>query len=73
MKKNLALLVIIISVGGCATKSYIMQNPKTKEVVQCNSTGGGSMFILIERWQNNAGVEHCAEGYEAAGWKRLNP
>jgi hypothetical protein len=58
-----ASLTIALMLTGCAP-TYVMQNPKTGEVAQCQSRVGD--------WVAAHAAETCAVGYEKAGWVRMN-
>lgn len=66
MKKSLAALLFL---AGCAANPnnktlIVLQNPETKQTVQCNSRTGAT-------WNPYAEVEACAKSYEQVGFKRV--
>jgi len=60
-----AAALAVILLPACSSL-VVMQNPKTNEIAQCNS----SAFGPLHRQADN---ESCAKAYEKAGWVRLTP
>ena len=60
----IACLIIALMLTGCAP-TYVLQNPKTGEVAQCQSAAASG-------WLASHAAETCAVGYEKAGWVRMN-
>ena len=59
-------VIIIVVLGGCANP-VVLQNPETKEMAQCDSNSW-AWGVIGQKVANNK----CAEGYEAAGFRRMN-
>lgn len=64
----------IVSIGGCSGPSVIvMRNPQTAELIQCKTSYVGT--TLTPLWQavaDSKEAKGCADGYQAAGWQRMN-
>jgi hypothetical protein len=63
MKKLAVLSAAVLMLSACSSL-VVMQNPKTNEIVQCNSNAVGPLHRQAEN-------EDCAKAYEKAGWVRL--
>jgi hypothetical protein len=71
--RYLLLAASAILLSGCVpSEVFVMQNPKTGEIVQCKTESHNSLFPIVQGLQDNAGAEHCAAGYKAAGWRQMN-
>ena len=66
MSKILAALALLISLGACGSP-IVLQDPKTNQMAQCDTDDGfwGAMGQSVANGD-------CAEGYERAGWTRMN-
>jgi hypothetical protein len=70
MKVSVCALVLcsLTVLGGCVGPTVVvMQDPNTKEVHECKESSGG-LSLMSE----SIAAKACADGYTAAGWKRLN-
>lgn len=73
MRKIIAVAICAGGLAACVpAKDYVMKNPKTGEIKECRADSPGSPFPIIAQTQANKAAESCAEGYEAAGWKKMN-
>jgi hypothetical protein len=66
------VILIIVSLTGCATPVVMLQHAATGQVARCGggtagSMAGGLIGYNIER----SGDERCVKDYEAKGFKRL--
>lgn len=63
-----------LGLAGCAGPNVVvMRNPKTGEIVQCHGqTTGASLFPLAQARLDGQAAASCAQGYQAAGWRRMN-
>jgi hypothetical protein len=70
MKARLALTVgavVALAVSGCVGPVVVvMKNPATGEVIQCGANPG--ITLPAESYA----ARDCAQGYQAAGWQRMN-
>lgn len=62
-------LAALLLTAGCAVNPknktlIVVQNPETKEIIQCKGDPWAS-------WDVYAQTEACAKAYEKAGWVRL--
>ena len=63
----IALGVLAGVVASCAGPSIVvMKNPATGEVRQCGQPQG------ISAISDSYAAKACADGYQAAGWQRMN-
>ena len=66
MKKTIFLLISFsLFLTGCGPTHIVLQNPETKEIVQC--TGDA-----LANWNPAGATKECAKGYEKAGYIRLS-
>jgi hypothetical protein len=71
--RTLLFAVVALALSGCVpSEVFVMQDPKTGQIVQCKTESHDSLFPIIQGLQDNAGAERCAKGYKAAGWKQMN-
>jgi hypothetical protein len=64
---RLVMLLAACSLGGCVGPTVVMmKNPQTGEIVRCS--GDGLLSMAADSWA----AKGCADGYQAAGWARLN-
>jgi hypothetical protein len=61
------LAVFVAAVAGCGPRVIVMKNPTTGELIQCHGQSTG-----LSRAAEVAWARDCAEGYQAAGWVRMN-
>jgi hypothetical protein len=58
---------VALTLAACAGPSVVvMRNPRTGEVRQCGNPTGISMIA------DTYAAKGCADGYQAAGWERMN-
>lgn len=66
MKKYLFVLVVTtIFLTACGPTQIVLQNPETKEIVQCKGDP-------LANWSPAGAAKECAKGYEKAGYIRLS-
>jgi hypothetical protein len=58
--------------AGCSSPIIVMKNPDTGEIAQCRGSDQASFFPIAQAMTNKSMVDSCTQGYEAAGWKRMN-
>ena len=65
--------LIALALAGCVqSELIIMKNPATGEIVRCEKNSGASFFPIAQTMMDNTAARSCAEGYQAAGWQRMN-
>lgn len=65
MINKILLLIFMIFLGGCATYSTMMVNPKTGEVYDCHASGVFLIGLLLAQSENETCVEQLREiGFE---------
>ncbi len=64
--KNVVILCGVLFLLSACGSMVVVQNPKTNEIVQCNSN---ALLASARAYNNNK----CAKAYEKAGWVRLDP
>lgn len=68
--KNLFAALAVLALVSCGAMNpnnktlIVLQNPETKQTVQCSSRTGAT-------WNPYAEVEACAQAYEKTGYKRV--
>jgi hypothetical protein len=63
----------LVGLSGCVEAQVIvMKNPATGEIVRCQRTSGSSFFPIAQTVLDNSSARSCADGYQAAGWQRMN-
>jgi hypothetical protein len=66
-------LIPTVSLVGCVPSEVIvMKNPNTGEIVRCEKNSGASFFPIAQTMMDNSAARSCAQGYQAAGWQRMN-
>ena len=59
---------LLLGVTGCVGPTVVvMKNPNTGEIVQCRGANTG-----ISTPVESMAARDCANGYQAAGWQRMN-
>lgn len=67
----LALAMSLLS--GCAQREFIvLKDPTTGQIVQCHADSGASLFPIAQTMIDNTSTRSCAQGYQAAGFQRMN-
>lgn len=62
-KKN--LLMFMIFLGGCATHSTMMVNPKNGDVYDCHASGAGLILAMMAQSEHDSCVEDLRQlGFE---------
>jgi hypothetical protein len=70
---QLVAVLCLLSLGGCVqSEMVIMKNPATGEVIRCERNSGPSLFPIAQTMMDNTAARSCAEGYQRAGWQRMN-
>ena len=65
---KLAALGTLLALAACVGPTVVvMKNPQTGELLQCHGDNNG-LSMPAESWA----AKGCADGYQAAGWVRLN-
>jgi hypothetical protein len=70
MNKRMSVALAFATLVGCGALNpnnqtlIVLQNPATKQTVQCSSRAGAT-------WIPYAEVESCAKSYEKAGFVRM--
>jgi hypothetical protein len=60
--------VALLMLGACVGPTVVMmKNPQTGELVRCSGANNG-LSLPADSWA----AKGCADGYQAAGWQRLN-
>jgi hypothetical protein len=64
--RTLGVVVVVTLLAGCGgPKLIVLHNPATGQTAQCQ---GDPLLHL----RPSAATESCAQGYEAAGYKRVS-
>jgi hypothetical protein len=75
MKQPFAIALAIFSLGltGCVqSEDIVLKNPSTGEIHECKTNSGPSFFPIAQTMIDNSSARSCAEGYQKAGWQRMN-
>jgi hypothetical protein len=59
-----ALVLLLPALARCGPTFIVMKNPETGAIAQCQGNGEPAVAARA--------AQQCAEGYQAAGWKRMN-
>ena len=66
-------VALLVGLSGCVEAQVIvLKNPTTGEVVRCQRNSGPSFFRIAQTMIDNSAARSCADGYQAAGWRRMN-
>ena len=68
MLKHIAILSPVLLLTACGPTMYVMQNPQTKEIAQCQADPA---WRLDNKGPRDA--KTCADAYVKAGWVQLAP
>jgi len=70
---SILLALSLLALAGCAQSEFIvLKNPTTGQVVQCHTDSGASLFPIAQTMIDNSAARNCAQGYQAAGFARMN-
>ena len=58
------LIVILLTMAGCAAPNTIMVNPIDEQIISCSSYGWGGLGSLMALTSHY----NCVEAMESAGW-----
>jgi hypothetical protein len=73
MKHMILAAALVAALAGCVSSEiHVLKNPATGEIVRCERNSGPSLFPIVQTIADNGAARSCADGYEAAGWQRLN-
>jgi hypothetical protein len=61
------VVAMALAISGCGPTVVVMKNPKTGELIQCHGQNTGEDFLI-----DQSAAKDCANGYQAAGWQRMN-
>jgi hypothetical protein len=62
------ILALTLGVAGCVGPTVVvMKSPTTGELVQCRGANAG-----LSMPAESMAARDCAQGYQAAGWTRMN-
>jgi hypothetical protein len=61
-------LAAFLALSACVGPTVVMmKNPQTGELVRCTRSNNG-LSLAADSWA----AKGCADGYQAAGWQRMN-
>ena len=74
MINKIPLLIFMIFLGGCATYSTMMVNPKNGDVFNCHSSGAGIIPMMLASSEHETCVEDLREiGFEPVNKDKKTP
>ena len=73
MLPKIAAALAALALAGCAqSEMIVLRNPQTGEIKECRTNSGPSPFPIAQTMIDNTATRSCAEGYQRAGFVRMN-
>ena len=69
----IAVALAALALAGCAqSEMIVLRSPQTGELKECRTNSGPSFFPIAQIMVDNTATRSCAEGYQRAGFVRMN-
>lgn len=73
MLRKIVAFLVPLALAGCArSEMIVLRNPQTGEIKECRTNSGPSFFPIAQTMIDNTATRSCAEGYQRAGFVRMN-
>lgn len=73
MLRTAATVLVTFTMIGCTqSEMIVLQNPRTGEIKECKTNSGPSPYPIAQTMIDNTATRRCAEGYQRAGFVRMN-
>ena len=73
MLHKIAATLVVLTLAGCVqSEMIVLRNPQTGDVKECRTNSGASFFPIAQTMIDNSSTRSCAEGYQRAGFVRMN-